>query len=119
MSLLENHISTGIKGENIAVDYLLKEGYKVLERNYRFKRAEIDIIASDGNQLIFIEVKTRRSSKFGLPEEAVTVKKSKIVISAAENYINQINWEKDIRFDVIAVQLNPHIKIEHIKDAFY
>lgn len=113
------HISTGNKGESIAEAYLSEKGYEILARNYRFKRAEIDIIASKENVLVFVEVKTRRSTRFGFPEESVTERKSRKVISAAENYIEETGWKKDIRFDVISVNIGTAVEIEHIEDAFY
>jgi len=119
MNLSVNHISTGNEGENRAIYYLEKKGYQVLEKNYRFKRAEIDIIVSKENVLVFVEVKTRRTLKFGLPEESVNSKKSKNVIAAAENYIHETGWEKDIRFDVISIALGTKVEIEHIKDVFF
>ena len=75
--------SFGREGERIAVDYLTEKGYRILRRNYRFGRGEIDIIAQDGTELVFVEVKTRRTSAFGEPEEAVTPKKQSQIRTVA------------------------------------
>lgn len=107
----------GKYGEDLAVSYLTKKGFEIIERNYRHEKGEIDIIALiDNALLIFIEVKLRKSSQFGKPESFVTDNQKKTILTAAENYIFAINWKKDIRFDIIAIQ---HETIEHIEDAFY
>ena len=116
-----NNTETGAKGEKIASEYLTQLGYSILENNWRFKRCEVDIIAKENNTLVFVEVKTRTNTKFGLPEEAVAKPKQKQLIQAADEYIFQQNHKGEIRFDVIAIQL---VKIQnhnilHIKDAFF
>lgn len=110
---------TGDRGEQIAVDYIQKKGYEVLKRNYRYKRAEIDIIAKANNLLVFFEVKTRYGLHFGYPEEAVDEKKAEMVIMAANNFIYETEWESEIRFDIIAVSLDQELKIDHFEDAFF
>ncbi|SMG17430.1 putative endonuclease [Marivirga sericea] len=109
----------GDKGEDFAVNILESKGYEILERNYRFKRAEIDIIALHQNLLIFIEVKTLNSFNHGYPEERVNQSKIDKLMEAAENYIYAINWQKDIRFDILSIKLNEPAKYLHIEDAFY
>jgi putative endonuclease len=109
----------GDKGENFATNILETKGYEILERNYRFKRCEIDIIALHNNLLIFIEVKALHSFNHGYPEERVNQAKIAKVMEAAENYIYAINWQKDIRFDILSINLNEPSKYLHIEDAFY
>jgi len=104
---------------NFATNILETKGYEILERNYRFKRCEIDIIALHNNLLIFIEVKALHSFDHGYPEERVNQAKTNKIIEAAENYIYAINWQKDIRFDILSINLNEPDKYFHIEDAFY
>ncbi|WP_242926120.1 YraN family protein [Pontibacter vulgaris] len=114
-----NHIITGLNGESMAAAYLQEKGYTILSRNYRYKRAEIDIIAEKPGLLVFVEVKTRTSDKFGFPEEAVTMKKQELILAAAEEFILQKGWEQDIRFDIISITLSNPPELHHIEDAFY
>lgn len=107
----------GKYGEDLAVSYLTSRGFEVLERNYRYKKGEIDIICMLGNELlVFVEVKLRKHNDFGTPESFVSANQEKWIMEAAENYIFAINWKKDIRFDIIAIQ---GTNLEHIQDAFY
>lgn len=113
--------SIGDKGEAIAVDFLDRKGYQILETNWRFSRAEIDIIAFDGEILVFVEVKTRSYDYYGKPEEFVTLKKEKLMADAATVYMDKINHDWEIRFDIISILLpkNKTPIIEHFKDAFF
>ncbi|ELR73707.1 hypothetical protein C900_02111 [Fulvivirga imtechensis AK7] len=113
-----SHQKTGREGEAAACDFLIKKGYEILETNYRYKKSEIDIIAKKEQLLVFIEVKTKSYSSFGYPEEAVNTRKAQKVIEGAENYIYELNWEKNIRFDIIAID-NSTNEILHLEDAFY
>ncbi len=106
----------GIEGENRAVSHLESLGFEILERNYRYKRAEIDIIAMKSNLLLFVEVKARKNNHFGNPEEFVSNSQKKLIIEAADDYIHAINWQKNIRYDIIAITGK---ELEHFKDAFY
>jgi putative endonuclease len=111
----------GIKGEDLAVTYLKKKGYKVIERNYRCQWGEIDLIARDGKTLVFVEIKSRSSSDFGLPQDAVDRFKQEKLIQAANAYMIEHHVQETIpaRFDVVAVRLTPFgPEIELIKDAF-
>lgn len=103
-------------GEQIASDYLINKGYKIHTLNYRYKRDEIDIIAQFQDLLVFVEVKSRKNNFFGNPEEAVNNTKAANIIRASQNYLQEINWQKDIRFDIIAITGN---EIMHFEDAFY
>ena len=84
---MAKHNNTGISGEKMGAEYITKAGYVILEKNWRHSRSEVDIIASKNNTLHFIEIKTRRSKKFGLPEEKVGRKKMENLINAAEQYL--------------------------------
>jgi putative endonuclease len=109
----------GDKGEDFAINILKSKGYEILERNYRFKRAEIDVISLHSNLLIFVEVKALHSFNHGYPEERVNQAKINKILEAAEHYIFAINWQKDIRFDVLSIDLNNPDNYFHIEDAFY
>ena len=109
----------GRKGESIASDYLINNGYTLLEKNYKFHRYEIDIIAKTESTIVFIEVKTRQSYNFGYPEEAVDSRKIDNILECADHYIYQTQWKGDIRFDIISILLEPELSIDHIEDAFF
>lgn len=94
---------TGKCGENAVASYLKKMGYKILERNYRNKIGEIDIIAKNKENLVFVEVKTRSSDKFGTPAEAVTYYKKQKIVNAAKYYLMKNPTELNIRFDIAEV----------------
>ena len=116
----------GAKGEEIAVRYLKSRGYRILERNYRIKLGEIDIIAEQGTDLVFIEVKTRSDILFGSPFDSVTVPKQKQLAKVALEYISRQNfYNRPARFDVIAVRLRGlgdaqfhDARVELIQNAF-
>jgi putative endonuclease len=111
----------GFKGEALAGRYLKKRGYKVIERNYHCPWGEIDLIARDKDILVFVEIKARSSSEFGLPQEAVDRFKQKKLCQVARAFIAEHNLKEDIpaRFDVVAIHLTPSgPAIELIKDAF-
>ncbi|MCX5887195.1 MAG: YraN family protein [Proteobacteria bacterium] len=110
----------GQKGENLAVEYLQKLGYKVLERNYRCKLGEVDIIALDNDTLVFIEVRTRSSLDFGLPQESINRRKRHQISKVALEYMIRRKLKNiPARFDVVAISLEPgKEKVDHIKDAF-
>lgn len=116
---MAQHNDLGLKGEDLAVEYLKKNEYLILERNYRFKKAEVDIIAKKEDVLIVVEVKTRSSSYFGNPQDFVNDKKIKLLVYAIDNYINVKNLDLEIRFDIIAIlKRNNQYKVHHIEDAF-
>ncbi len=100
------HHDTGILGEKLSADFLSNSGFQIIERNWRYKHWEIDVIAKKNNTLHFIEIKTRRSIKFGLPEEAVSRKKLKNLIDAAEEYLIQFPQWKNISFDILSINLS-------------
>ena len=108
---------TGQLGEELACRYLIKKGYKIVERNKRFSRnCEIDIIAYDKDTLVFIEVKTRTSDKCGTPFEAITRHKYDNIKTGLYTYLSQMSEKKRYRIDAVSVMLKPEIKIEHLKN---
>lgn len=111
----------GRKGEDLAKQYLQGLGYELLEQNWRHRRAEIDLIFMDGPALVFVEVKTRSTDAFGHPLEFVRKRQTELLSSAAAAYMEKINHEWELRFDLVSVILEPDgcYKLEHVKDAFY
>ena len=100
-------VTVGNKGEEWACKYLQKLGYKILDRNYRIRGGEIDIIAQENRELVFIEVKTRYSHEFGLPIESITPWKLKALLKTAQFYLQKINWEdKPYRLDVLLIDFS-------------
>jgi putative endonuclease len=95
---MAEHIELGQQGENLAVDYLIDKGFIILHRNWRCRHEELDIVAQDGEFLVFIEVKTRRNVYFGMPEESVSLKKQRLLVNAADAYITQFNLDFAIQF---------------------
>ena len=117
---MAQHNELGKLGEDLAVDYLLEHGYTILDRNYRFEKAEVDILSQKGNTLIVVEVKTRSSADFGNPQDFVTPKQIKQLVKAVDQYINNNDLNVEVRFDIIAIiKQGATFDIEHIKDAFY
>lgn len=118
---MAKHKETGIKGEHIAENFLLKKGYNVLHRNWRSGKKEVDIIAEKDGLIVIVEVKTRTSFQFGYPEEAVNPKKQLYLKQAAEAFFEENRQYTDIRFDIISILLNKGEtkEIIHFEDAFY
>ncbi|MCZ8216876.1 MAG: YraN family protein [Cyclobacteriaceae bacterium] len=116
---MTDKIKTGNKGEELAANFLVAKGYAIVAKNYRYKHAEIDLIARKDQWLIFVEVKTRHSVAFGEPESFVTNKKAAKVIEGAEQYVFEQKWAGPIRFDIVSIKLDKEIIIEHFEDAFY
>ena len=117
---MARHIDTGNNGEKLAVEMLVQKGYNILHTNWRNEKSEVDIIAEHNNVIVFAEVKTRSTDYFGDPAEAVQKKKQKMLVKAAEAYIELNNCDQEIRYDIISIVINKgETKIEHIEDAFY
>ena len=116
--MYKNHL-TGQYGEQRAADFLVEKGYTILEKNFRYKKAEIDLIVRKDKLLVFVEVKTRTNLEFGEPEEAVSKNKIRVILAGAEEYVKQVGWFHDIRFDIIAIHSQNPPQILHIEDAFY
>ncbi len=108
--------ATGAIEEESAQKYLKAKGYSIVERNWRKGRAEIDIIALQEDTLVFVEVKFRNNTKFGLPEEKLSESQQNRILEAAENYLIEKNWNGPIRFDVIAITRDDLL---HMEDAFH
>jgi putative endonuclease len=117
---MAKHYELGKKGEQLAVDYLLKCNYEILERNYRFQKAEVDIIAQKGDILAIVEVKTRSSIDFGNPQDFVKPKQIKNLVKAVDVYVTENDLDLEVRFDIIAlVKKGKGFQIEHLENAFY
>ncbi|RCT53748.1 YraN family protein [Winogradskyella sp. KYW1333] len=117
---MAQHIELGKKGEQLAVDFLIKNGYNILDRNYRFDRAEVDIIARKEEILSIIEVKTRTNIDFGNPQDFVKPKQIKNLVKAVNEYITENDVDLEVRFDIISIiKKDNKFQIEHLKDAFY
>lgn len=110
----------GTLGEELAVEYLIEKGYQILDRNFRFERGEIDIVAEEKGVLVFVEVKTRHSKSVGDPEDAVTIAKRDKIRKVAEGYLFEHHVEdRECRFDVVAIEReSPQVHIRHIENAF-
>ncbi len=117
---MADHNELGTLGEELAVEFLEKNGYKILETNWTFQKAEVDIIATKDSVLAVIEVKTRSSIEFGLPQDFVKPKKIQLLVKAINEYVISNDLDLEVRFDIIAIQKeNKGFLIEHIEDAFY
>ncbi|OJX29027.1 MAG: hypothetical protein BGO86_03765 [Chryseobacterium sp. 36-9] len=117
---MADHNDFGKIAEDLAVDFLIKNQYKILARNFRYLKAEVDIIAEFENQIIIAEVKARNTNIFLEPQEAVNKKKIKLLVSATNYFIEENNINKEVRFDIISVLPNQQktLEIHHIIDAF-
>ena len=116
---MAQHNDLGKEGEKIAIDYLIKHEYVILEKNYRYLKAEVDIIVQKENILIAVEVKTRSSDYFGDPQDFISPKKIKLLVSAIDYYVIENDLDVEVRFDIIAlIKQKNAFQIEHLKDAF-
>jgi putative endonuclease len=114
------HNDLGKKGEEMAVAFLEEQGYEILARNYVFHKSEIDIIARKGDVVCAVEVRTRSSIDFGLPEETVKSKKISNLLQAVNAFAEDLEDEVEFRFDIIAiVKIGETFDIKHLPDAFY
>lgn len=119
---MSNNIKLGKEAEDLACKHLLALGYTILERNWRFSKAEIDIIArNEQNILVFVEVKSKSYDFYGKPEESVNQLKQNLVIDAAFQYMKQINYSWEVRFDIISILFDKKegFKLQHFEDAFF
>ena len=114
------HNELGQLGENIAAEFLQANEYQILERNFRYNRYEVDILAEKNGILAVIEVKTRSSVAFGLPQEFVKPKQIGKLVEVVDHFIQSRNLELDVRFDIIAIsKIGNRYEVEHLKEAFY
>ena len=118
---MAKHNELGKLGEELAVDFLEKNGYEILNRNWTFQKAEIDIIAQKAEILAIIEVKTRSSIDFGLPQDFVKPKQIQSLVKAVNQYVIVNDIDLKIRLDIIAIHKDAtqNFIIEHIEDAFF
>ena len=117
---MASHNELGKWGEEMAAEYLLRQGYTIMERDWKSGHRDLDIIALDGNTVVFVEVKTRRNRLFTEPEMAVDYQKIRNLQQAANHYIKYRHINQEVRFDLITVvgSMNETPSVEHIKDAF-
>jgi putative endonuclease len=115
-----NRHRDGARAEEFAKDFLERNGMRILCRNYRFERGEIDLVGEDGDELVFVEVKARRGTAYGEPEDAVTPQKEEQIVKTAEGYLFEHGIEgRPVRFDVVAISFDGGRRtIRHIKNAF-
>ena len=114
---MSDKIEIGREGENLAAAFLMDKGWQIVSRNFRHKRAEIDLIITRDNWTVFVEVKTRSSAAFGEPEEFVDEFKARKIFEAAEEFIFSTNWLGHVRFDVVSIKLGNPPEIVHFEDA--
>ena len=117
---MAQHNELGEKGEQLAVDFLLQNGYAIMERNYRFQKAEVDIIARLKDTLAIVEVKTRSTIDFGNPQDFLKPKQIQRIVKAVDHYVTTNKLDVEVRFDIIAiVKTGNKFEIEHLENAFY
>jgi putative endonuclease len=117
---MAQHNTLGSKGEHNALRYLMDKGYNILEQNYRFQRAEVDIIAKKEHFIVGIEVKTRSSKNFGNPQDFVKPKQIERLVKAMDAYMLSNSLDGEVRFDIIALLKDgASFKLEHLENAFY
>jgi putative endonuclease len=117
---MAEHNELGKFGEELAEGFLKQNGYTILETNWTFQKAEIDIIAQKENILAVVEVKTRSSIEFGLPQDFVKPRKIQLLVKAVNEYVVSNDLDVAVRFDIIAIyKVDKEYKIDHIQEAFY
>lgn len=124
---MAKHLDTGRQGEALAENALMEMGYQILERNWRHKHLEVDLIAVEDNMLVFVEVKTRNDLRYGEPHEAIDWKKEQKLARAANIYLSQQSYKGEVRFDIVSVVLPQDVPVgldvaptvEVIRDAFW
>ncbi len=117
---MATHNDLGKTGEDLACEFLFQNGYEIVERNWRWRKAEVDLIARKQNMLVAVEVKTRSETAFGLPQDFVKPAQIKMLVGAMDHYVNQFKNDHEVRFDIIAVCVSGNnISLEHLADAFY
>lgn len=116
---MTSHLETGKQGEALAAEHLLTKGFSIRERNWRYGKNEIDLIAELEGFLVFVEVRTRHNNHYGAPEATVGRTKQRLLMRAANHYVEQKDLFKEIRFDIIAVTLHPQLRLQHIEAAFH
>lgn len=116
---MAQHNDFGKLAEEKAVVFLQAKGYQILAQNYRFQKAEIDIIAEFENQFIVVEVKARTNNHFMEPFETVNKRKIRLILSATQHFLEEKDEDKEVRFDIISIlKKGNHLEIEHLENAF-
>lgn len=116
---MAKHNLLGKAGEQMAAEYLKKKGYEVVARNFRYQKAEVDIIALHEDTLIAVEVKTRSTPDFGDPQEFVKSKQIQQLLKAVDHFVNEQELDVEVRFDIVAIIRNKSgVRIEHLENAF-
>ncbi len=114
------HNEFGKEGEKIAVNFLLEKGYRILHQNFRYLKAELDIIAEKDDIIAIVEVRARSNDQIINIADTITKKKIKLLVMAADYFVTEMKLDKEVRFDVIAILKNKRVfKVEHIESAFY
>ena len=117
---MAEHNETGKQGQQIAAEFLASKGFVIMERNWRFKKNEVDIIARDGEEIVFVEVKTRHENYLVEPELTVSKKQQRSIITSANQYIITRDIDLEARFDIVSIVLSSQgEKVLHIDGAFY
>jgi putative endonuclease len=118
---MARHNELGSQSEYLASEWLQSHGYEFVQANYRYRHAEIDLIMKHRDILVFVEVKFRSGTGYGYAEEFVDYKKRQLITRAADNFIYEWDWHKDIRFDIVSVYKDQygHMAFKHFPDAFY
>lgn len=120
LAMQTSNQKTGQEGERAACEFLIGKGYEILEKNYRYRQSEVDLIVRQDNWLVFVEVKTRSSSFFGYPEEFVDRKKQQLIFEAALNYMYEKDWNGNVRYDIVSIMIvKGKMEVYHVEDAFY
>ncbi|MCL5975300.1 MAG: YraN family protein [Gammaproteobacteria bacterium] len=115
---MAEHLQSGKQAEQLACDYLQRQGLKLIQRNFHCRRGEIDLVMQDGQTLVFVEVRYRRNHSHGGALESITSSKQSRIITTAQHYLMQSGWSHNCRFDVIAITAGSVDKIVWIRDAF-
>lgn len=117
---MATHNDFGKLAEELATDFLIEKKYKILDKNFRYLKAEVDIIAEFEGKIVVVEVKARNTNAFLEPQEAVTKKKMRLIVSATDAFLNERNLNQEVRFDIISVLPDKYgiLQITHIEDAF-
>lgn len=111
-----SHLSTGILGENLAVKFLTSHGYKIIERNFKKRYGDIDIVALDDETLVFVEVKTRKSDEYGPGEDTITPYKMRSLVKSSQYYCYKKEIEdKPMRIDLVCVEMTDDLKVQKIE----
>ncbi|MER3376133.1 MAG: YraN family protein [Allomuricauda sp.] len=114
------HNEFGKQGEQLAVDFLVKQGYEICTRNYRYRKAEIDIIARQGEILAIVEVKSRNTGFLEEMSTTINPKKRQLLVLAADQYVQEMDLDVEVRFDIITViKKGTNFEIDHLENAFY